>query len=46
MNAHVTKIIRDLFINKSEKELHTALKSFPLDSDCVNMECLHGAGDL
>lgn len=39
MHAHVTKIIGNLFINKSEKKLHRALKSVPLDSYCVKMEC-------
>lgn len=32
MYAHVTKIIGNVFINKSEKKLNMALKSFPLDS--------------
>lgn len=35
----MTNIIRNLFINKSEKKLHMALKSFPLGSYCVKMEC-------
>lgn len=39
MYAHMTKVIGNIFINKSEKKLHMALKSFPLNSYCVKIEC-------
>lgn len=45
MNAPRTKFIRNLFVNKSEKKLHVARKSFSLDSHSTK-ECLYGAGDL
>lgn len=35
----MTKIIENIFINKSEKKLHMAPKSFPLGSYCVKTKC-------